>query len=392
MRVVLFFFCITAGVAGHSQSLEDSNRLFNWAETNYPQFFSPAGAKNVDYQGYLVRYYEDTNIYLATRDSGVYYSRPDKGGGIIYLGSIFLFISEGEEDSRPKEPLDITDIILSNRSANCAEYAGEYVSNVADVNRSLTFEGNTVISVEEQSCTFTSNGIPNHDFGEGGSFATPVSAVENIFTITSRPVAGVSPTSLTLDSDNAILLNGVKVDLFAAACFGVGDERIGCNDINQPWRFDPMSPNNRFGTDIHNAHTQPNGAYHYHGNPMALFDFDKAVVSPLVGFAADGFPIYGSYFDDNGVVRKAESSYQLKSGARPNGDGDPGGEYDGTYRDDYEFIEGSGDLDQCNGMIVNGVYGYYVIDKFPYILGCYMGTPNDSFQKGGQGGGPPPRP
>ncbi len=392
MRIILFLFCLAASVVGHSQSLEDSNRLFSWAETNYPQFFSPAGAKNVDYQGYLVRYYEDTNIYLATRDGGVYYSRPDKGGGIIYLGSIFLFISEGEEDSSPKEPLDITNIILSNRSANCAEYAGEYVSNVADVNRSLTFEGNTVISVEEQSCAFTSNGIPNHNFGEGGSFATPVSAVENIYTITSRPVAGVSPTSLTLDSDNAILLNGVKVDLFAAACFGVGDERIGCNDINQPWRFDPMSPNNRFGTDIHNAHTQPNGAYHYHGNPMALFDFDKAVVSPLVGFAADGFPIYGSYFDDNGVVRKAESSYQLKSGARPNGDGDPGGEYDGTYRDDYEFIEGSGDLDQCNGMIVNGVYGYYVIDKFPYILGCYMGTPNDSFQKGGQGGGPPPRP
>ena len=99
MRVVLFFFCITASVAGYSQILEDSNRFFRWAETNYPQFFSPAGAKNVDYQGYLVRYYEDTNIYLATRDGVAYYSRPDQGGGIIYLGSIYFFISEDEEGS-----------------------------------------------------------------------------------------------------------------------------------------------------------------------------------------------------------------------------------------------------------------------------------------------------
>jgi len=38
--------------------LEDSNRFFRWAETNYPQFFSPAGAENADYQGYLVRYYD----------------------------------------------------------------------------------------------------------------------------------------------------------------------------------------------------------------------------------------------------------------------------------------------------------------------------------------------
>lgn len=99
MRVVLFFFCITASVAGHSQILEDTNRFFSWAETNYPQFFSPAGTKNVDYSGYLVRYYEDTNIYLATRDGAAYYSRPDKGADLIYLGSIYLFMSKDEEGS-----------------------------------------------------------------------------------------------------------------------------------------------------------------------------------------------------------------------------------------------------------------------------------------------------
>lgn len=66
------------------------------------------------------------------------------------------------------------------------------------------------------------------------------------------------------------------------------------------------------GTDNNNAHTQPDGTYHYHGNPMAMFITDcdaSGIASPVIGFAADGFPIYGSCFNDNGTVRKATSSY-----------------------------------------------------------------------------------
>lgn len=392
IRILLLISGMSLSQLTFSQSVEDSNRFFDWAEDNYPQFFSPAGSDNTNYQGYLVRYYSDTNIYLATRDGGAFAYRPDAGGGIISLGSIFLFIPEqpGDmEEPMDEGPIDLTDIILSNRSANCAEYAGEYISSVEDASRNISFEGNLEISVDNGVCTFSSNNIPNHDIGVGGNFATPVAEVEMVYSITAGPDFAPSPTALNLEYDNAVLLNGVKVDLFAAACFGVGDEKIGCNDINQPWRFDPMSPMNNFGTDIHNAHTQPSGAYHYHGNPEALFDFDTAVESPVVGFAADGFPIFGSYFDDNGIVRKAESSYQLKAGARPDSDVDPGGDYDGTYRDDYEYVEGSGDLDECNGMTTDDIYGYYIIDAFPYILGCYRGIPDDSFRKGGGGMGPP---
>jgi len=134
------------------------------------------------------------------------------------------------------------------------------------------------------------------------------------------------------------LLNGVKVDVLAAACFGVGNERTGCNDVNQPWRFDPMHGPNGFNVDMNNAHAQPDGAYHYHGPP----------------------PIF------NGDSETA---------------GDPGGPYDGTYRDDYEYVAGQGDLDACNGMSVNGQYGYYVTTGFPYLVGCYTGTPDASFLK-----------
>jgi len=101
----------------------------------------------------------------------------------------------------------------------------------------------------------------------------------------------------------------------------------------------------------------------------------------VVGFAADGFPIFGSYFDDQGNIRKALSSYRLKSGTRPSGTGDPGGTYDGAFRDDYEYIEGVGDLDECNGMTKDGVYGYYITESYPYVLACFSGTPDGSFNK-----------
>ena len=177
------------------------------------------------------------------------------------------------------------------------------------------------------------------------------------------------------------MLNGVKVDVIAAACYNVGDEKTGCNDMTQPWRFDPIFASNGFRVDSHNAHTQPDGTYHYHGTPNALFDEHSEQVSPVIGFAADGFPIFGSFFNDGNSIRKATSSYQLKAGSRPVEAGSPGGNYDGTYRDDYEYQTGSGDLDACNGMTVNGVYGYYVTSTYPYMMGCFTGTPDDSFFK-----------
>lgn len=278
---------------------------------------------------------------------------------------------------------DITNVILENTSANCADYVDSYQSSVLDVNRSITFEGNLTISVNAGKCVFSSNDIPNHNFNDGAaSFVSNVSEQALVFEVTTNPVAAANTTALSLGTDNAIFLNGVKLDILAAACYGVGDGKIGCNDINQPWRYDPMSPLNDFRTDSHNAHTQPDGAYHYHGSPQALFDPATVVVSPVIGFAADGFPIYGSYFYDGSKVRKATSSYQLKTGSRGVMSAtNPGGNYDGTYRDDYQYNSGSGDLDECNGMNVDGVYGYYIADSYPWVLACFKGTPDNSFNK-----------
>lgn len=57
-----------------------------------------------------------------------------------------------------------------------------------------------------------------------------------------------------------------------------------------------------------------------------------------------------------------------------------GGSYDSRYVADYEFA-GTGDLDECNGMSLNGQYGYYVTDSYPWVLACFSGTPDASFSK-----------
>lgn len=305
----------------------------------------------------------------------------------IMIVLLLLGLSDNNDSeviaNETSDAVDITDVILKKRTANCADYVNNYKSSVQDVNRQLSFQGNFSVSVSGDKCIFTSNAIPNHNFNDGEStFVTNVSEQNVKYEVNTNPQKASKNTELSLTTDNAIFLNGVKLDLLSAGCYGVGDGKIGCSDITQPWRFDPMSSLSNFNIDSHNAHTQGDGTYHYHGSPVALFDSNNAVVSPVIGFAADGFPIFGSYFDDNGTIRKAKSSYQLKKGRRRAIKGiNPGGRYDGRYRNDYRYVAGSGDLDECNGMTINGVYGYFVTESYPWVIGCFKGTPDSSFNK-----------
>lgn len=297
----------------------------------------------------------------------------------------------GDNDAPMAASVDITNVIFDERSADCADYDNTYVSSVMDIQRALGFAGDVLMEAGVDDCTLTTNNIPNHDFNDlSASFATDVSEVPQNFVIARNPSAAASPTPLSQRTYNGVMLNGVPIDLLSAGCYDPtspmadadGNVPIGCRETD-PWLLDPLGPASDFGVDGHHAHTQPNGSYHYHGNPNAMFDdFPGPSGSPVIGFAADGFPIYGSYFLDpaSGAVRKAESGYTLRAGTRPSSATDPGGSYDGTYVDDWEYTA-AGDLDACNGMTVDGQYGYYVTDSYPWILGCLTGTPDDSFDK-----------
>jgi hypothetical protein len=234
----------------------------------------------------------------------------------------------GCSSNRPTDStVDLTNAILTERSADCADYEDAYTAMVRDVQAQTDFASSVVITKGTTSCTLTSNSIPNHDFDDvTADFATPVKALTKTFTLQRAPTVAATTSALTQMSYNAVLLNGVVLDLLSAGCYRPtdamadpdGNVAIGCQ-ATDPWLVDPLGPGASFGTDAHNAHTQPDGRYHYHGNPMALFDDQPgAAGSPVIGFAADGFPIFGSYFrDGNGTVRKAVSGYRIKMGTRP---------------------------------------------------------------------------
>ena len=119
------------------------------------------------------------------------------------------------------DPIDITNAILTNQSANCTDYASSYRADATDINRALAFMGSLTIDETETSCTFSTNAIPNHHFNDGEqSFPNAVSEQNDLFEITNKPILATNKTPLSLTVDNAILLNGVKVDILAAGCFG----------------------------------------------------------------------------------------------------------------------------------------------------------------------------
>ena len=212
-----------------------------------------------------------------------------------------------------------------------------------------------------------SNGIPDHAPGQFPNPGNPNSISSKHYTF--RIPLGPKLSGGALDYGHdlfGVALNGVPFDP-ASAEYWNGDRSSG-------WNYEALSGKIDLGLDQSNAHVQPDGAYHYHGIPAQFLKRNAPL--ELVGYAADGFPIY---YD--GSVR---SSYRLKAGTRPSG---PGGHYDGTFVQDYEYVTGAGSLDACNGRTgatpeyPEGIYHYYLTQEFPFVPRCFKGEPDASFKK-----------
>lgn len=184
-----------------------------------------------------------------------------------------------------------------------------------------------------------------------------------------------------------LAVNGVPFDPGAGE-FYHADPQLG-------WQYNALSGAIDLGFDENHAHVQPEGTYHYHGLPILLLSDLKVSPgkhSPLIGWAADGFPIYAIFGYKDGKATDSEivamtSSYRLRSGQRPGGD-EPDGEYDGTFVRDYEYVEGAGTLDECNGRMTvtsefpDGTYAYFLTANFPIVPRCFKGIPSQDFAKG----------
>jgi len=256
------------------------------------------------------------------------------------------------------------------------------------------------LEIVDTNRVITANSIPNHKVGLFGNVAgslnpNAIKAQNKTYTITNQPVKAAQFFSLTKATTLSlwsfgVLLNGIELDPIAAEPW----PHQGLMAANVNWEWNLEATNVKIGLDCNNAHVQPTGKYHYHGSPTLYLQNANIPTNKmtLVGYAADGFPVYYKYAytdatDANSVVVAMTSSYRLKSGKRP-GDGvtAPCGSYDGVYSNDYEFISGLGTLDQANGRegvtpeYQSGTYYYLITDDFPNIPRYFRGNPAPEFK------------
>ena len=159
------------------------------------------------------------------------------------------------------------------------------------------------------------------------------------------------------------------------------------------------------GFDSCLGHPNMQMEYHTHVNPTCLYDDqDSTAHSPIIGYAFDGFPIYGAHAfantDGTGPITRMISSYHLRNitdrTTLPDGTVLGAAQYGppisvtyplGAYIEDHEYLAGSGHLDEHNGRFCitpdypAGTYAYFVtldiaLDPiYPYVLGpAYYGT------------------
>ena len=254
-------------------------------------------------------------------------------------------------------------------------------------------ESVAAVATAEWSCgterVLTANGLPDHEIG-----TFPSEANEN--TVAEQTVAEtftLSPAKTETMSTPEVIgyaLNGVKFDaVTTGSCNFTGDD-CSLTDNTGIWSIEAIGQTSfDFGSDDNNGYVQADGAYRYHGMPEGLLSNQGAsdAVMTLIGWAADGFPIYGRHGHtvaddvDSGLSVMTSSYQQIDDteGARPLIDTYPLG----TFTQDWQYVAGSGDLDECNGRtgvtpeFPEGIYHYFATDSYPYIQRCVKGVIED---------------
>ncbi len=224
------------------------------------------------------------------------------------------------------------------------------------------------------SCTC----IPGYDIGPWSQNPNEPANQNFVFKISLNPQENTGEKTKAPLGHTGVWINGVSI--FNAED-GMSYQNQGIWNQNALY-FEGVSFDDCLG------HPAPNGEYHTHVNPTCLYDdFNDNIHSPIIGYAFDNFPIYGAYGYSNAngvsIIKRMESSYQLKNITnRENGPSLD--QYPlGAYIEDFEYIIGSGDLDEYNGRFCvtpeypNGTYAYFVtIDDnlnptYPYTPGPY---------------------
>jgi len=267
----------------------------------------------------------------------------------------------------------------------------------------------------------STNGIPAYPTGPFQDGNPSQASDQNaIYKISLNPQPNNGTPTNTNGGNIGIFINGVSLfDYRDGVSWNNMSQSEGGGPIQGPpgqgvWNRDAIVAE-RAGFDCAKGHPAM-GNYHHHQNPSAfdmdlveisdvcdiyaadgLYVIDASVHSPLLGFAYDGFPIYGAYgfanTDGSGSITRMKSGYQLRNitvrntyadgtsvtAGPPINDTYPLG----RYREDYEYIEHPEPdyLDEHNGRFCvtpeypDGIYAYFcTVDEnwnsaYPYVVG-----------------------
>ncbi len=276
---------------------------------------------------------------------------------------------------------------------------------------------------------------PNLTLGPGGFNL----AIED------RAQAGIVPDSNLIPWALNMIPFGVAIDGVILDPSGPWFDG-GPADPNNPfdrqcsgWEYDPLFPiiGDLLGVvGAVGGHTQPSGLFHYHSYPkLMIANLKKSLEGTaqqnqplLLGFSADGYPIYDCMIPAAATQKKKKiyffSAYVLREGARqalPNTNPRlvPPGNYDGTYVQDFEYnpqkkmaliqselrtrgsyrsmraaeiASGAAEfrlLDRCNGFFdaelilpefPQPVYAYVLTEDWPQIPRLLNFKPSESFR------------
>lgn len=267
------------------------------------------------------------------------------------------------------------------------------------------------------------HGVPSYPTGPFLDGNPSVTSDQNaLFKFTLNPTQNTgNPTSTTM-GNIGVFINGVALfDYRDGVSWNFAQNKLCGGPIQPPcmgdqvWNRDAVSAE-KGGFDCSKGHPAQ-GNYHHHQNPSSfkldlnvistvcnLYDADGLYTinsnqhSPLIGFAYDGFPIYGAYgfknADGSGGITRIKSGYQLRNITvrthyADGTDVTDGPAVNATYplgyfREDYEFVTHAGMpeyLDVHNGRFCvtpeypNGTYAYFcTVDSnhnsyFPYVVG-----------------------
>jgi len=276
----------------------------------------------------------------------------------------------------------------------------------------------------------STHGIPTYVTGPFLDGNPSLASDQNaIFKISLNPTKNTGTPTNTTGGNIGIFINGVALfDYRDGVSWNNAQNKLCGGPIQPPcagdqvWNRDAIVAE-RQGFDCAKGHPAM-GNYHHHQNPSAfnldlnvvstvcnlyaadgLYMIDSTKHSPLIGFAYDGFPIYGAYayknIDGTGGIVRMKSSYSLRSitsrTTYANGNSVTAGPAVSTtyplgyFREDYQYTAptASDYLDEHNGRFCitpeypNGIYCYFAtVDEnwnsaYPYAVGpTFYGVKN----------------